>query len=223
MTKPDIGKPIVITIDGPAAAGKGTLARRLAAYFDFAYLDTGAIYRAVGLKTLRAGAKPGDAAAATRAAATLTAEEFAVLLDDPDLRADGTADAASKVAALPGVRAALLEFQRRFAARPPGGKAGAVLDGRDAGTVICPDAAIKLFVTASVEARANRRFKELQGRGEAAIPTAVLHDLQARDARDSDRSIAPLKPAEDAYRLDSTALDADGVFKTALSYVLPRL
>lgn len=218
-----MSKSVVITIDGPAAAGKGTLARRIAAYFDFAYLDTGAIYRAVGLKTLRAGHAPTDVAAATRAAEALSADEFAALLADPDLRVDATADAASKVAAIPPVRAALLEFQRRFAAQPPGGKKGAVLDGRDAGTVICPDAPIKLFVTASVEARANRRFKELQARGEAAIPTAVLHDLQARDARDSDRSIAPLKPADDAYRLDSTALDADGVFKTALSYVLPRL
>ena len=218
-----MSKPVVITIDGPAAAGKGTLARRLAEYFDFAYLDTGSIYRAVGLKTLRAGGQPTDIVVATRSAETLTAEEFGALLLDPELRADATADAASKVAAVPGVRAALLAFQRGFAARPPGGKPGAVLDGRDAGTVICPDAPIKLFVTASVEARANRRFKELQGRGEAAISSAVLQDLQARDAKDRDRGIAPLKPAEDAYRLDSTALDADGVFKTALSYVLPRL
>lgn len=216
-------KPVVITIDGPAAAGKGTLARRLAAYFDFAYLDTGAIYRAVGLKTLRDGGGPTDVGAATRTAETLTADEFIALLMDAELRTDATADAASKVAAIPGVRAALLAFQRGFAAQPPGGKPGAVLDGRDAGTVICPDAPIKLFVTASVEARANRRFRELQAKGEAAIPAAVLHDLQARDARDRDRSIAPLKPADDAYRLDSTALDADGVFKAALSYVLPRL
>lgn len=223
MSKLPIAKPIVITIDGPAAAGKGTLARRLANYLDFAYLDTGAIYRAVGLKTLRAGNIPTDAQAATRAAETMSADEFASLLADPDLRTDAAADAASKVAAIPSVRAALLDFQRRFAAAPPGGKNGAVLDGRDAGTVICPEAPIKIFVTASVEARANRRFKELQAKGEAAIPAAVLQDLQARDARDSDRSIAPLKPAEDAYRLDSTALDADGVFKTALSYVLPRL
>ena len=190
----------VIAIDGPAASGKGTLAKRLAAHLGFAHLDTGALYRAVGLKVLRDGGDPGDPTTATAAAQALAPDE----LDDPALRADEVAQAASKVAAIDGVRAALLDFQRRFATHPPGGCAGAVLDGRDVGTVVCPDADAKLYVVASDEVRAARRVKELQGRGLGAIHAAVLRDMQARDARDRDRSIAPLKPAEDAVTLAGT-------------------
>ncbi len=205
----------VIAIDGPAASGKGTLAKRLAAHFGFAHLDTGAIYRAVGRKVLRAGGDPADPAVATAAAAALSPEE----LHDPALRTDEVAQAASKVAAIDGVRAALLDFQRRFAAHPPGGAAGAVLDGRDVGTVVCPDADVKLYVVASDEVRAMRRVKELQGRGLDAIHAAVLRDMQARDARDRERSIAPLKPAEDAVTLDTSDMDADAVFDTALAII----
>lgn len=205
----------VIAIDGPAASGKGTLAKRIAAHLGFAHLDTGAIYRAVGLKVLRAKGDPADPATATAAAAALSPDE----LDDPALRTDDVAQAASKVAAIDGVRAALLDFQRRFAATPPGGAAGAVLDGRDVGTVVCPDADAKLFVVASDAVRAERRVKELQARGQNVIHAAVLKDMQARDARDRDRSIAPLKSAEDAMTLDTSDMDADAVFHAAMAII----
>jgi cytidylate kinase len=210
---------LVIAIDGPAAAGKGTLARRLADHLDFAYLDTGSIYRAVGRAVLRSGGDPDDPAAAEAAARALTAPRLATLRADPDLRSDVGGQAASKVAAVPGVRAALLDFQRRFAAAPPDGKAGAVLDGRDIGTVVCPDAAIKLFVTASVEERARRRVKELRQRGFAGIESAVLQEMKDRDARDAERSAAPMRPAADAWVLDTSDLDADAAFAAALDYV----
>src|SRR5690606_37106954 len=153
--------PVVIAVDGPAGSGKGTLARRLAAHLGYAHLDTGLLYRAVGMSLLRAGRDPDDAGAAAAAARALSPD----LLDDPALRADEAADAASRVAAIPGVRAALVAFQRAFAAAPPGGAAGAVLDGRDIGTVICPDADHKIFVDAAPEMRAKRRVKELRERG----------------------------------------------------------
>ncbi len=199
---------LTIAIDGPAASGKGTLARRLAARFDLAYLDTGAIYRAVARDVLAAGAAPQDAEAAERIAEQLDPASLA----DPRLRDEAVARASSVVAAHPGVRRALLEFQRNFAAVPPGGKRGAVLDGRDIGTVVCPDAPLKLYITASIEARADRRFKELTTKGEVPDAAAVLADLQARDARDSGRSTAPLKAAEDAVVIDTSDLDADTVF-----------
>ncbi len=210
---------MVIAIDGPAAAGKGTLARRLADHLDLAYLDTGSIYRAVGLAVLRDGADPEDAVAAEQAARALTPERLAALQADPDLRSDVGGQAASKVAAVPGVRAALLDFQRRFAHQPPDGKAGAVLDGRDIGTVVCPDAPHKLFVTASVEERARRRVKELRDRGFEGIESRVLQDMKDRDARDAERSVAPLRPAEDAFVLDTSDLDADAAFAAVLDYV----
>lgn len=208
----------VIAIDGPAAAGKGTLARRLAAHLNLAYLDTGLLYRAVGVAVLRAGGDPEDPQAAEAAARVLDP----ALFQDPELRLDHAGQAASKVAAIPGVRAALLDFQRRFAAQPPAGTAGVVLDGRDIGTVVCPDAPIKLFVTASVEKRAERRLKELRERGVATIQEAVLQDMKDRDARDSQRSVAPLAAAPDAYLLDTTDLDADRAFAAALSYISTR-
>jgi len=205
---------MIIAIDGPAAAGKGTLARRLAKHFGYDYLDTGSLYRGVGLQVLRAGGDPADTEAAKAAAEQLDL----TLLADPDLRGEAAAKAASLVAAQPAVRAALLDFQRHFAHRPPGGW-GAVLDGRDVGTVVCPDANVKLFVTASLEARALRRLNELQAGGRAAIWSAVLQDMQDRDARDSRRDVAPLKPAADAVVIDTTSLSPDQVFEAARAIV----
>jgi len=204
----------IIAIDGPAAAGKGTLARRLAAELGFDYLDTGLIYRAVGMKLARAGLDPAQVEAAEQTARALAPAD----LEATDLRGDAAAGAASKVAVIPGVRAALLDFQRQFAACPPGGK-GAVLDGRDIGTVVCPDAGVKLFVTASPEVRAARRLKELQDKGERAIYATVLADLMERDERDRTRSVAPLVPAEGAVVLDTSDLDADQAFAAALKVV----
>lgn len=217
-------KPFVIALDGPAAAGKGTLAKRLAAYYGLAYLDTGSLYRAVGLSVLRQGQDPTNPEAATAAAKTLPPE----LLQDPDLRSAAAGDASSKVAAIPGVRAALFDWQRRFAAHPQPLEdgtpcSGSVLDGRDIGTVICPDAAVKIFVTASPEARADRRLKELQARGEKAIYARVLEDIRARDARDTARADAPMKAAEDAVHLDTSDLDIDQVFAKARAIVDERL
>jgi cytidylate kinase len=208
----------IIAIDGPAAAGKGTLARRLAAALGFDYLDTGLLYRAVGMAVARGGGDPADQALAAAAALRLVPAD----LQAADLRGDDAAQAASKVAAIPPVRAALLDFQRAFAHRPPGGR-GAVLDGRDIGTVVCPDATVKLFVTASVEKRAERRVKELLGRGLGAIQDAVLAEMRERDARDSTRAVAPLVAAEDAFVLDTTELDADRAFAAAIEVIHSRL
>ncbi|MSO84479.1 MAG: (d)CMP kinase [Rhodospirillales bacterium] len=206
---------MIIAIDGPAGAGKGTLARRLAAHFRFAYLDTGLLYRAVGRAVLDKGAAPEDPAQATRAAEALDP----AALDGPALRSEDTAQAASKVSAIPSVRAALLAFQRRFAQTPPGGAKGAVLDGRDVGTVVCPAADVKLFLTATPEVRAERRVKELQERGLEAIYARVLQDMNERDARDQARALAPLTPAKDALVLDTSTLDADAVFERALRHI----
>ena len=209
----------VITVDGPSAAGKGTLARRLAAHFGFDFLDTGGLYRGVGLMVLRAGRDPADAVAAMAAAEALKPD----LLGDPALREEATSRAASIVAAIPGVRAAILNWQRDFAAKPPKSGRGAVLDGRDIGTVVCPGAPAKLFITASVEARAQRRFKELQERGEKAIYARVLQDMQERDARDQGRSISPTKAAADAKIIDTSDLTADQVFDQALAFVASKM
>jgi CMP/dCMP kinase len=206
---------MIVAIDGPAAAGKGTLARRLAAHLDFAFLDTGLLYRATALHLREAGAMASDAAAAERAAKQV----WAVDLADPRLREEEIAQLASIVAPIPGVRAALRQLQRDFADLPPGGKAGAVLDGRDIGTVVCPHAEAKIFVTASQAERARRRVKELRERGVEAIYGAVLQDMQDRDARDSRRRTAPLRPADDAFVLDTTDLDADTAFAAAREYV----
>jgi len=202
---------VIIAVDGPAASGKGTLARRLAQHFGLNHLDTGALYRAVAFRALAAGADPADPDAAVAAAKQVEPSDLA----DPRLREDKVAQAASIVAAIPGVRTVLLAFQRDFARRPP----GAVLDGRDIGTVVCPDADAKLFLTASVEARALRRFKELQAGGGPAIYERVLQDMMLRDARDRERRTAPLQRAADAFELDTTALDADAAFAAALRYI----
>lgn len=209
-----MSRPLVIAIDGPAAAGKGTLARRLAAHLGLRYLDTGALYRGTGVLVLRAARDPADETAAVAAVAALTTD----LLSSPDLRTEEAGQAASKVAAIPAVRQALLDYQRHFAAQAP----GAVLDGRDIGTVVCPTAPVKLFVTASLEKRAERRFKELLEKGADIIQEAVLQEMKDRDARDSSRSVAPLVAAEDAVVLDTSDLDADQAFAAALQVIAQK-
>ncbi len=206
---------MIITVDGPAAAGKGELTQRLAAHFGYARLDTGKLYRAVGLRVLEAGGDPEDEAVALEAARALSNDD----LEASGLRSEEAALAASQVAAIGAVRAVLLEFQRGFAAAPPGGLMGAVFDGRDTGTVVIPDAPAKLFLTASPEVRAARRVKQLQEQGTEAIYGRVLQELNERDARDMSRNVAPLKPAEDALVIDTSHLDADGVFAAALDFI----
>jgi cytidylate kinase len=210
-----MSKAMIIALDGPAAAGKGTLARSLAQDLNLAYLDTGSLYRATGVAVLRTGGDPSDPEAAEAAARTLDIASF----QPADLRTESAGQAASKVAAIPAVRAALLDFQRNFAHRPPQGKTGAVLDGRDIGTVVCPDADVKIFVTASLEERSRRRVKELRDKGETVIEARVFADMAARDARDSGRDAAPLKPADDAFVLDTSALDAAGALAAAKAYI----
>lgn len=212
------GKIRVIAVDGPAASGKGTLARRLAQHFDFACLDTGLLYRATGLLLLRRGQDPEDETLAEQAARDVLELDFS----DPELRSESTGKAASQAAALPAVRQALLEQQHSFAACPPDGKAGAVLDGRDIGTVVCPDADAKIFVSAPVEIRAERRYRELLARGEKGIYQSVLEDLQGRDARDQARTVAPLAAAADAFVLENGSLNADETVEAALAWLATR-
>ena len=206
---------MIVTIDGPAAAGKGTLARRLAAALGYVYLDTGAIYRAVAKSMLDADGDPDDPGEAAAHAEALDP----AMLDDPGLRGEAVGDAASRVAALPAVRTALLAFQRRVAATPP----GAVLDGRDTGTVICPEAELKLFVTASLEERARRRLEELRSKGETLMLPEVLAEVAARDSRDRTRLTAPLQPADDAVEIDTTGMAPDAVFQRARLLAMERL
>jgi len=208
---------MIIAIDGPAASGKGTLAQRIAGHFGYVWLDTGLLYRAVARDVLAAGADLENEAEGARAAAALDAAS----LGDPALRSTAIGEAASVVAKHPPVRAALLDFQRNFARTPP----GAVLDGRDIGTVICPDADVKIFVMADVEVRARRRFEEYVRRGENVTFEEVLDVIRQRDARDASRSAAPLQQAPDAVLLDTTEMDIEAAFEAALaivSYVTTR-
>ncbi|MHA1547296.1 MAG: (d)CMP kinase, partial [Alphaproteobacteria bacterium] len=198
---------MIIAIDGPAASGKGTLARRLAAHYGLAYLDSGSLYRAVAAQMLAAGQAPDDTDAAIATAQALKFDS----LEDLDLRSAAVGAAASVVAPIPQVRAALLAFQRDFA----GASAGAVIDGRDIGTVVLPKAEVKLYVVADLEARARRRMAELNAKGKTITLAQVSADLAARDARDAQRSIAPMKQAEDALLLDTSKLDIEAAFQAA--------
>ncbi len=202
---------MIIAIDGPAASGKGTLGKRLATHYGYRHLDTGLIYRAVAKTLLDAGHALTDEARAVAAATALDAGH----LGDPALKTDTIGQAASVISAYPGVRAALFDFQRDFASHPP----GAVLDGRDIGTVICPYAEVKIFVVASPEVRAQRRALELRGRGEPVDEAAVLEDIKKRDERDQNRAAAPLKAADDAHLLDTSALDIEGAVRAAIDIV----
>lgn len=207
MTKTAMTKtPLTIAVDGTFSSGKGTLSKRLATHYGVAHLDTGKLYRAVARDVLAAGGSVDDAKTAAKIASSIDAST----LDDPFLKSGGMGSAASKVSVHPPVRAALLAFQRDFAAK------GAVLDGRDIGTVICPDADVKLFVDADQEVRAERRYKELRGYGENVTLESVLSDLRERDHRDMNRAVAPLKPAVDAHLLDTTHLSIDAAVSSAI-------
>lgn len=212
--------PQIIAIDGTAASGKGTLARKLAADLGFAHLDTGKLYRYVGWAVMDAGGDPADEKAAIAAAKAMNFGFDPAALDNPALTTDAAGQAASKVAAMPVVRDLLFDYQRNFArnAAP-----GAILDGRDIGTVICPDAAVKFYVDADQEIRAQRRHKELQNRGLLVTYDAVLADMRERDARDMGRADAPLKPADDAVIIDTTHLNADEAFDKVRTLARQRL
>ena len=202
---------MIIAIDGPAASGKGTLAKRLAKHYGYRHLDTGMIYRAVAYAMLQAGADLSDEQLAVAAALALDPDKF----DDPSLKSQKVGDAASVVSAIPRVRELLVDFQRQFAAEPP----GAVLDGRDIGTVICPHANVKIFVVADPKVRAHRRTLEAHARGEEADEAVVLEDIRMRDERDRNRAVAPLKPASDAYLLDNSNLDIEAGVRAAIDIV----
>ena len=206
---------MIIAIDGPAASGKGTLAKRIAAHFGLDHLDTGLLYRAVARDVKRRGGELGDPAAAIAAALALDP----ATLDDPDLRGPDAGEAASIVARIPQVRAAILDYQRGFARHA----AGAVLDGRDIGTVVCPDADVKIYVTATPEVRAKRRYLELKGRGEPAGYEAVLADIRRRDERDAVRKVSPMRPAADAFLLDTSNLDIEAAVDTAVGAILRKV
>ena len=202
---------MIIAIDGPAASGKGTLGRRLAAHYGYRHLDTGLLYRAVAKAVLDAGKTASDHAAAIAAAQAFDP----ACLTAPALKTDAIGNVASVVSAIPQVREALIEFQRNFAAAPP----GAVLDGRDIGTVIAPQADVKIFLTAAPEERARRRVREAQARGENPDHAAILADIKKRDDRDANRAVAPFRAAADAHLLDTTNMDADAAFAAAVTLV----
>jgi len=208
-------RKIVVAIDGPVASGKGTLSRLLAAYFDFRHLDTGSLYRAAALNLLRRGDEPGDTAAAVRAAETVANID----LTDIALRDEKIGLLASQIAPIPEVRKTLLDYQRQFAKDPPDQGRGAVLEGRDITTIVCPDADVKIFVTATAEVRAERRYNELKDRGEKVTYEEVLADLLRRDRQDSERAASPLKLADDAHLLDTSILDIDTAFEAACEII----
>lgn len=206
---------MIIAIDGPAASGKGTLARRIAQHFGFPCLDTGLLYRAVARDVLARGFRLDD----TWAAVSLARSLDPATLDDDGLRAPGVGEAASRVAGIPEVRAALLQYQRDFARKPP----GAVLDGRDIGTVVCPDAEVKIFVTATLEERARRRYEERRCQGEDVTYEEILELITNRDARDSGRGSAPMRRAEDADLLDTTKMDIETAFDAAVGLIKRKI
>ncbi|NKB45765.1 MAG: (d)CMP kinase [Alphaproteobacteria bacterium] len=206
---------LVVAIDGPAASGKGTLARRLADILNLRYLDTGSLYRATGLSVIRAGGDLKSEQDAVKAAENLDLSTFSA----EELRSEEAGVAASHVAFLPSVRAVLLDFQRSVAANPGADFSGAILDGRDIGTVVCRDADAKIFVTAALEVRIKRRLEELKGRGETVIEARVRDDMTARDQRDRDRSVSPLKKADDAWELDTSGMNADEALAEALGHI----
>lgn len=219
---------ITIAIDGPSASGKGTIARRIAHQFHLSHMDTGALYRAVAKHILDQGKNPDDKDAAIEAAEYIRDHLSWEMLEDEGLRNDTVADATSRSSKIPEVREILLETQRLYASRPPHKPhlkpwAGSILDGRDIGTVICPDADIKFYVTASTETRADRRTRELHTRGIMADYHTVLREMKDRDERDMNRATAPLKPSEDAIILDTTAMDADQAFEKACEIVRAKL
>lgn len=206
---------MIIAIDGPAASGKGTLAKRVAAHLGLPWLDTGLLYRAVARDVIARGRALDDTAAAVEAARALDLST----LEDPALRGHGAGEAASVVARIPEVRAALLKLQQDFAAQP----GGAVLDGRDIGTVVCPDADVKIFVTASPQVRARRRFLERSARGEETTYEAVLEEVLRRDERDAGREAAPMRPAADAFLLDTSNLDIEAAFNIAVGEIARKV
>ncbi|GJL85608.1 MAG: cytidylate kinase [Micavibrio sp.] len=218
----------IIAIDGPAASGKGTLSRNIAEKLHYAHMDTGSLYRAVAFEVLEADGDPENESDSVRAAQSLTkkigeASSPSSILDNPKLREDDVAVGASKVAAIQRVRDRLVTLQRDFAQNPGEGYEGAVLDGRDIGTVICPEASVKLYVIADIEIRAERRMKELQSKGIAATSGTVLEDMRARDARDTERKSSPLKPAEDAVMVDTSQLSESEVLEKALEIIQEKL
>jgi cytidylate kinase len=219
-------RSVVIAIDGTAACGKGTIARMLAKHYGFAHLDSGALYRLVAMDVLDQGGDPSNPEHAVRTARAIDPSR----VNDPRLRSAAVGEASSRVAPIPGVRAAIFEFQRAFATHPPQAKPGAVIDGRDIGTVIAPDAAAKLFVDARPQVRAERRYKELKAeyeRAENPLPLpdirTVMNDLMARDERDRSRAVAPLRQASDAVLLDTSDLDIDAAFAAAFALVDPKV
>ncbi len=214
---------MIITIDGPAAAGKGTLASKLSKKYNLAYFDTGMVYRAVGLELMLAGISPEDVEKATDFAQKLTFQRMNELSHHSEFRSANGGKYASVVSSYPQVREALLQMQQNFAKNPvfaDGSKAdGAIYDGRDTGTVVCPHADVKLFITASPEVRAERRYFEFMSRGHQALYADVLEDIKARDKRDSERATAPMKPAEDAVIFDTSALTIDEVYQKAVKII----
>lgn len=213
--EPGVKTSTIIAVDGPAASGKGTLARALARHYGFAYLDTGSLYRAVGQAVRAAGRDPSDETAALAAARGLDVSA----IDEAAIRTREAGEAASLVAAMPAVRAAILDFQRDFARNPPGGEPGAVLDGRDIGTVVCPGARAKIFVTARPEIRARRRWLELKSSGLDVSETQILEDIKARDRRDAERTASPMRPAPEAHLLDTSDLSIEAAFDAAVSII----
>ena len=207
---------MIIAVDGSAASGKGTLAKRLALHFDLAHLDTGSLYRALGLHLLRAGVTAENAEENNAAAAVASLDLG--LADAPEIRTDAVAGMASVIAAMPAVRSAFTTLQRDFATDPPHG-GGAVLDGRDIGSVILPDADFKFFIDADLEVRADRRTRELQAKGQSVMFRDVLEDMRDRDRRDRERTAAPLKAADDAFVIDTSTMDADRVFTLAVDHI----